>query len=670
MNQMNLVSSFLGRLLLLVVVAGSFGCTSETKTAGGGTSGTGISQGTISGFGSLFTNGIKFDTRNVTITIDGIPAMESDLRVGMVGTVIGAIDVTSSTTAIASTVDVSFNLVGRIDDIDLERNNLVVAGQPVVFNSLTVFQNGGPGTLRVGDFVAVSGLSSAGSSTIAGYIKTVTSPASNSTVITGVINLLDRNAETFQVGAQLVNFAPATFIDMGKSDLAEDLPIRVVGARNSSGVLEAKSVQNLAAKLIGKQNDIFILEGIADIDTTTNNISVSNNNILVTPATKFVNGEEKDILTNSRLSVRGRIIKPGTIEADQIEFAVSPNITIIGSVESVDPAANRVVVSGLTVTVNNSTRMLDVSTAKIQKFSLGNLRVGDQLTIYGYQTRSNIDALLLRRDSIASSGTIPNSSVTIRGLAGAAVADPFFDIGVTTVDTSGLSDPDSFLGIPLIPITRSKFFESLRGGAFVEARGTLTNQVLAATSVKLLGQSNMTLTRQYFSALGGVNDIVMFWDGSLNTEQDLANGTTFVNMFITSKSRMLTKVWNMHDIRVFGPGVYTFDTCAYQAVPLSCNLMKMTVGADQIGAHMLLDWWTYKNIYVINVWDKDKTYCTGMPSSRCAIHSVTADGVLDPELGLVRWNLVSTDNDNDGIPGVSNIDGDFSGLALNFNLIY
>ena len=51
----------------------------------GGMSGTGISQGAVTSFGSVFVNGVEWDLTSSTIEIDGVDdPSESDLRLGMV----------------------------------------------------------------------------------------------------------------------------------------------------------------------------------------------------------------------------------------------------------------------------------------------------------------------------------------------------------------------------------------------------------------------------------------------------------------------------------------------------------------------------------------------------------------------------------------------------------
>src|SRR5207344_1716166 len=55
-----------------------------SSQGGGGVVGTGaVAFGALEGFGSIFVNGIEYFTDGATILIDGQPAAESDLRVGM-----------------------------------------------------------------------------------------------------------------------------------------------------------------------------------------------------------------------------------------------------------------------------------------------------------------------------------------------------------------------------------------------------------------------------------------------------------------------------------------------------------------------------------------------------------------------------------------------------------
>lgn len=76
-------------VLAASAVSGCGGGSGDTTAALPGTGGTGYTQGSISGFGSVIVNGIKFDDVQATVQMDGGPATSRDLRLGMVAGVQG-----------------------------------------------------------------------------------------------------------------------------------------------------------------------------------------------------------------------------------------------------------------------------------------------------------------------------------------------------------------------------------------------------------------------------------------------------------------------------------------------------------------------------------------------------------------------------------------------------
>jgi len=649
---------------------GGGGGSSGTGNTGGGSSGTGkagVSRGSISALDGITINGIDFNTDASTeITVNGLAADASDLEVGMIGTATGLID-TASSTGTASNVDISINIVGAVDSIDLSLNTLTVVGQNVVFNTLTVFNNTTPETLRAGDIVKISSLPNTGGQTIAGYIERL--PAVSAVELAGLLTGLDQSARSFMIGAQLVDFSKAQFISTTESALVNNMPVSVTGSRDANNVLIADKIRNLTTPPVGQVNDILILEGFASTAINSGRFILGGVEVSTTAATVFTDGKSSDILANTRLTVQGRVTEPGKLEADSIVFSVLPNITISGTVDAVDAALNRLSVAGLLVQVSNSTRILDSSNAAVRNFTVQDIGIGDRLTIFGSQSTTEISALFLRRDALAGSGSGSGNSITLRGFASVPAGDPFFDIGATTVDTLGVPEPGGFLDSAGQAITRSAFFNALQSNPLVEASGQLAPPTLTANSARLLSLGNMTVIDSFGNVAAGANDLVTVWDGSLNTEQDIIDGTTAVNMFINSNQLILGLPFSIHDIRVFGPGRYTFDTCANNITPVFCGPLTITVAPGQTGAHMLLDWNREINVDAVNVWNTNAAFCADVTSPPCAIYPLTADGNTVPGLAAVQWGLVSSDYDNDGIAGGLLVDGNFANsLTLNFNL--
>ena len=138
----------------------------STDLAEGGIGGTGItasvSSGTVTAFGSVWVNGVEFETNQATIHKEGKKYMGSGmdqkyLRIGMVVTVQGDIDA-NGMRGTATTVEYSSLLRGRVDQTPAS-DSLLVLGQRVNVDAQTNF--GGNCTsldqIRMGDKVEVSG---------------------------------------------------------------------------------------------------------------------------------------------------------------------------------------------------------------------------------------------------------------------------------------------------------------------------------------------------------------------------------------------------------------------------------------------------------------------------------------------------------------------------------
>jgi len=137
---------------------GGGGSSSSTTTASSpGTGGTGIyTQGSISGFGSVIINGIKFDDVLAAVQVDGVTATSADLRLGMVAAVQGArgVDITLGT---ASSIEVWSVAQGGVSQVG--SGEFTLAGMTVQTDSSTVFDGiANAAALSLGLRVAVWGL--------------------------------------------------------------------------------------------------------------------------------------------------------------------------------------------------------------------------------------------------------------------------------------------------------------------------------------------------------------------------------------------------------------------------------------------------------------------------------------------------------------------------------
>ncbi len=157
---------FLPLFLLFPAIVSCGGGAGEGLLAGGGIGGTGItSVGPITALGSIFVNGIEFQTTNATVTINGVASDDKELQVGMVVKVEGTVNADGKTGK-ADMVIFDHNAAGPINSIDLGKSTLEVMGQTVVVDAQTIIA-GLPGNtpgladLATNDLVEISGLADA-----------------------------------------------------------------------------------------------------------------------------------------------------------------------------------------------------------------------------------------------------------------------------------------------------------------------------------------------------------------------------------------------------------------------------------------------------------------------------------------------------------------------------
>lgn len=142
--------------LALAVLLGA-GCdSSSTSVASGGVGGSGVSRGPVSDFGSIFVTGTRWDTGTATIEIDGMPALESDLELGMTVEVDGELDGTR-TQGTADRVRVDEFVEGPIRSVTLNGDDTVatidVFGITVLAtDGVTVLDDSGGPAIGIGDF--------------------------------------------------------------------------------------------------------------------------------------------------------------------------------------------------------------------------------------------------------------------------------------------------------------------------------------------------------------------------------------------------------------------------------------------------------------------------------------------------------------------------------------
>ena len=461
------------RLMLDLILVGSLiscGGGGGGQLAEGGIGGTGISSGRITGFGSVFVNSVAFNTDDAVITVDGDPASESDLGIGMVVQVEGTFD-ENGLTGKANRITFEEIVEGTVDAIDVGAETLVVLGQTVVTNNKTVFEGVSLDELAVGNILEISGFTTSSGTIRATRIAFISERFITNTTeleITGIVENLNESAMTFTIGNLVINFNNAVLSDLPDGRLTNGSMVEAESSKERvNGVLIASRVKDREISLADSGGLPVEIEGVVTEFTSPSDFELNGIPVRTDENTIFENGTAADIALDSKLEeVEGTLDANGVLLAAEIEFDLEGTVEIEADVEAVDPANRELVLLGITVTINNRTVIFDGSDAAVQPFGLQDIRIGDRVVVIGNPMAGAVTAIRLERSNPA-----PALEVGLEGPV-TAIAEPTFEILGVTVETT---DQTNFKDANDVPITAAEFFAATQIGSIAEVEGTLAN---------------------------------------------------------------------------------------------------------------------------------------------------------------------------------------------------
>lgn len=436
----------------------------------------GVSNGTITGFGSIFVNGVEYETGSGTsFLVDDSPGSESDLQVGQVVTVRW----TSSNNGVtfrADDVTYSGTVRGPIASINGAASSFVVLGQTVLVDAGTSFDSGiVPGDLSglaVANNVEVSGLIDANGAIRATRVERKVGAVTLK--VRGTVSAL--TATTFNINAQVVNYATAMLPDGQIS--AGDFVEAKGNLINGSNQLVATEVKLEDEGLPGGDDgDEAHVEGFVTAYSSATSFSVSGVPVSK-PVGVVVTGGT--VALNVKVEVEGVFNASGVLVATSIEVKAGSsgsavNAKLAALVDSVNAGAGQLVVLGVPVSVNTSTRLEDKSNAAVRPFGLANLSVGDFVEVQGVaQLNGSVVATSLERED-------PEDDGVLRGPV-SAVSNPNLTILGRTVATSGSTFRDASDN----PIDSATFFTTVTSGTEVKVKFLISALGGAGTPVPAL----------------------------------------------------------------------------------------------------------------------------------------------------------------------------------------
>ena len=306
-------SGWLGFLLILAgaaIGACGGGAVGDMASTGGGTGGTGISVGSVSAFGSVYVNGVRYDTSNAEIVVEGQSkgfgdqAVLTQFSVGMVVRVEGEIEDAQNGTA--SRVYFNDDVRGPVEsirEIDSDTTELTVLGKAIILEDITETGGYDIETLALDDWVQVSGFQDADGRIRATFLTGSASHAKAN--LKGLITQLNTVDRQFTINGLVVDFQVADLV--GMTQLSDNLLVEVTGSLALPGNLTAEKIERV--DLLGATDSENVeLEGVISEKVSDTQLSLNGVTIILDAQTDYSYAEPSEIVSCVRVEVEGELV--------------------------------------------------------------------------------------------------------------------------------------------------------------------------------------------------------------------------------------------------------------------------------------------------------------------------------------------------------------------------
>lgn len=410
-------------------------------------SGAPIAYGTIDGFGSIFVNGIEFNTDNASIFIDGVPASEPDLSVGMVVSVEGTINA-DGVTGEATVVIFDNELKGPVQAIALDAQGdvmtITILGVNVTVDRVaTTFENTTFDALAVGDFVEISGFPEGLTDLRATHLEKrqeMYVEGETEVEIEGTISALTDT--TFQLRTYTVDYTGADLSEVVDRTLLEGMYVEVKGTISGDQIVATEIEEERSFSDSLEADDDFSLQGtVTNYEDDTNfeiaGVPIDASNAVKKPAALTI---ADGVLLEVEGTWDGDILIATEIEAREGELKLEASVDSVDLEQSI--VTLRFATGTVQVLVDSRTRF-DDDVSDLRNFGLDDLSAGDFVEVEVYLNGEQLLATELDRDDpddevvkapVESSN--PNIEITLLGLTYNVEGAEFKDKSDRSVDAA------------------------------------------------------------------------------------------------------------------------------------------------------------------------------------------------------------------------------------------
>lgn len=400
------------KLVIPALITGLISACSEGDVGGGmaGIGGSGyVSSGQVTGFGSVYVNGVKFKTDTATFNVEDVDTSQQALRIGMIVQVAGSINA-DGISGTATEIRYGDNIQGQIEvepgSKEIKHNQadteqyFSVMGVNVIVDALkTTFEGTGfdYGHINLADSVEISGYYDNNGVLRATYIELKTRGQATEIIveIEGVVSELTNTS--FNVHGVFVDYSTALNVDLS-FDLTNEAHVGVKGTYDiDSRTLFATQINSVNIELndgIEVSVEGYITRYVSNSDFDINGSAVDASAAVLDPLNLIIR-------SGLRVSAKG-IINNGRLNATEIVFDEG-DAKLKAFIDSMDVANNQFtveVVAGepsIVVQLSDIT-IIEDATATTNMLTLAELSLGDFVEVGAYEIdKDTVSAILIRR---------------------------------------------------------------------------------------------------------------------------------------------------------------------------------------------------------------------------------------------------------------------------------
>ncbi|HEY7772261.1 MAG TPA: DUF5666 domain-containing protein [Marinagarivorans sp.] len=390
-----------------------------------------VARGTVTGFGSIYVNGVHFNTDTAVVTIDEVAAAEDELSVGMVVDVVGELSA-SGREGVAHEINAERIVQGAVEsveDLATGRKLVHILGQRVFINEDASFDGIQFDDLMPGVHAQVSGFVAANGMITATHIER--GDDAGRMMVDGYITAIDQNTVSFALNDLVVNAAQAVFVTGQLSQLQVGMRVKVQGRLNAAtGHFDAERVLLRVPREHGSH--VGALEGVLrwrdDAQWWLGDTQLD------LASAEIENSSAADLQAGAQVIALGRMTD-GILVAEKLIVKSLNTNRFKAPVATIDAQARTFTVLNTLIAVTDFTQFKDESLIHDRYFNFENLRVGEDVEVFAVRLGDQWQATkVVRRDYDGQRPEI------LRGRAVLTDGSRTFYIDDTAIDGGELGD--------------------------------------------------------------------------------------------------------------------------------------------------------------------------------------------------------------------------------------